>query len=43
MLLGVATRLRVRDSVQESAPAAVLLLVNAYIAWHVGRTWLSSA
>lgn len=43
MLLGVATRLRVRDSVQESAPAAVLLLVNAYIAWYVGRTWLSSA
>ena len=31
MLLGVATRIRVRDSFMETLPAVVLLLVNAYI------------
>ena len=32
MLLGVATRIRVRDSVMESAPATVLLFINVFIA-----------
>ncbi len=32
MLLGVITRIRVRDSVIETAPAAFLLLVNVFIA-----------
>ena len=41
MLLGVATRLRVRDSFRETVPAAVLLLVNVYIAWYVWQTRLS--
>jgi hypothetical protein len=40
MLLGVSTRLRVRDSVQDTVPAAVLMLVNTYIAWYVWRTTL---
>lgn len=43
MLLGVATRLRVRDSLRETVPAAVLLLVNVYIAWYVWQTRLSAA
>lgn len=43
MLLGVATRLRVRDSLLETVPAAVLLVVNVYIAWYVWQTWLSAA
>ncbi len=32
MLLGVATRIRVRDSLLESVPAAFLLFVNLFIA-----------
>ncbi|WP_411279091.1 DoxX family protein [Gemmatimonas sp.] len=43
MLLGVMARLRVRDSLRETAPATVLLLVNAYIAWYVWQTRLSVA
>jgi len=43
MLLGVMTRLRVRDSVRETAPATVLLLVNVYIAWYVWQTRLPVA
>lgn len=31
MALGVATRIRVRDSVAETVPAFALMLVNAYI------------
>lgn len=31
MLLGVATRIRVRDPLVQALPAALLLLVNAYI------------
>jgi hypothetical protein len=31
MALGVATRIRVRDSVAETIPAFALMLVNAYI------------
>ena len=42
MLLGVVTRLHVRDSFQETTPAAVLLLVNVYIAWYVWQTRLFS-
>jgi DoxX-like family len=34
MALGVITRLRVRDTTWQTAPAVVLLLVNAFIAWH---------
>ncbi len=34
MLLGVATRIRVRDSLLESAPATLLLFVNVFIAWY---------
>ncbi len=34
MALGVITRVRVRDSVLETLPAAVLMLLNAYIAWY---------
>ena len=41
MLLGVATRLRVRDSLWDTVPAAALLLVNAYIALYVGRALLT--
>ena len=40
MLLGVATRLRVRDSLRKTTPAAVLLLVNVNIAWYVWQTRL---
>jgi len=32
MVLGVATRIRVRDSIMETAPATVLLFVNVFIA-----------
>ena len=32
MLLGIATRIRVRDSIIETAPAALLLFVNLFIA-----------
>jgi hypothetical protein len=34
MLLGVITRVRLRDPWQETLPAGVLLVVNAFIAWH---------
>jgi DoxX-like family len=34
MALGLLTRLRLRDSLRETLPAAVLLLVNAFLAWH---------
>ncbi len=34
MLLGVVTRIRVRDSILESAPAAFLLFVNLFIAYY---------
>ena len=37
MLLAVVTRLRVRDSLLETVPAAVLLLVNAFIAVYASR------
>jgi hypothetical protein len=33
MLLGVLTRLRVRDSLAQISPALALMLVNAYLAW----------
>lgn len=33
MLLGTATRIRVRDSVLETLPAVVLMGVNAFIFW----------
>jgi hypothetical protein len=36
MLLGVATRIRVRDSLFETVPAGALFLVNAFIAYY---TW----
>lgn len=34
MALGLLTRIRLRDSLQETLPAAVLMVVNAYLAWH---------
>lgn len=34
MLLGIGTRVRVRDSVVETLPAIVLLIVNGYILWY---------
>lgn len=37
MGLGVITRVRVRDSVVETFPALVLLLVNLWIFWHSMR------
>ncbi len=40
MILGVATRVRVRDSLRETAPAAVLVCINAFIAVHVWRSLL---
>ena len=40
MLLGVAARLRVRDSLLETTPASVLFVVNAFIAWYTWRTLL---
>jgi len=42
MALGVGTRVRARDSLIETAPAAVLMVMNAFIAWHAWRM-LSSA
>lgn len=36
MSLGVATRIRVRDSVKETLPAVVLLLVNAFVFLYAG-------
>jgi hypothetical protein len=42
MFLGVATRLRVRDSVVQTVPAVVLMLVNGFIALHIWRS-LSAA
>lgn len=42
MLLGVAARLRVRDSLLETTPASVLFVVNAFIAWYTWRTLLPS-
>ena len=38
MLLGVATRIRVRDSLGDTAPAAALFLVNGFIALVAWRT-----
>ena len=38
MLLGVATRMHVRDSLLETAPAVALLLVNVFIALVTWRT-----
>lgn len=35
MLLGIITRQRARDSLLDTAPAAALLLVNAFIAFFV--------
>jgi hypothetical protein len=34
MVLGLLTRLRQRDSLQQMLPAAVLIVLNVYIAWH---------
>ena len=34
MALGVMTRLRVRDPWWEALPAGLLMVVNAFIAWH---------
>lgn len=34
MALGVATRIRIRDTVVQSLPAAALLLVNAFLVVH---------
>ena len=34
MLLGVATRIKVRDSLMETLPAAVLMLLNGFVAWY---------
>lgn len=34
MALGLLTRVRLRDSLQETLPAAVLMVVNAYLAWY---------
>lgn len=31
---GVATRIRVLDSLAQTLPALVLLLMNAFVAWH---------
>lgn len=40
MILGVVTRVRVRDSRLETAPAAVLVLMNGFIALHVLQSML---
>jgi hypothetical protein len=38
MLLGVATRIRVLDSLAQTLPALVLMCVNLFIAWYaLGR------
>ena len=37
MVLGVATRIRVRDSVVEMLPALILLMVNLFIFVHAAR------
>lgn len=42
MLLGVATRLRARDSLHETAPAVALLMVNTFIALQTWRTLLGA-
>ena len=34
MLAGVATRIRVRDSLVQTLPALVLMCVNLFIAWY---------
>ena len=34
MALGTITRIRVRDSVEQTMPAVVLLAVNAFIVWY---------
>jgi uncharacterized membrane protein YphA (DoxX/SURF4 family) len=41
MLMGVATRVRVRDSVLATLPATVLMVMNAVIVVHVWRTRVS--
>ncbi len=37
MLLGVATRVRIRDAALDIAPAAVLMVMNAFVAWYAWR------
>ena len=39
MLLGLAVRVKVRDSFSEMVPAAVLLLLNAFIAIQAFGQW----
>jgi DoxX-like family len=34
MLLGVFTRVRLRDSLLQTLPAGLLMVMNAYITWH---------
>ncbi len=34
MALGTLTRIRVRDSLLETLPAVILMVVNAYLAWY---------
>jgi hypothetical protein len=34
MLVGVATRIRVLDSLAQTLPALVLMCVNRFIAWY---------
>ena len=34
MTLGTITRIRVRDSLEQTMPAVVLLVVNAFIVWY---------
>lgn len=38
MLLGVLTRVRIRDSVVETLPAFVLFLMNGYVFWYAMGT-----
>ena len=37
MAMGLLTRVRVRDSVRETAPAAVLMAVNGFLVWYAVR------
>jgi len=34
MVLGVWTRIRIRDSAVETVPALMFCLLNAFVAWH---------
>jgi hypothetical protein len=38
MLLGLLTRVRQRDTLQQMLPAAALVVVNVYIAWYASTT-----